>query len=133
MRALVEVIGLLRPPTSEELSQLFRRQVAVSEYLEQQAGTDRLPGVDRDHSRPAVRVPHEVMASLHPDDVEARFPKGGDEFPTIRAWEPRHEASRTRWIPTNSSGVPADPSTSRQSSIASTILSRSSSRERACV
>jgi len=70
-----------------------------------------------DHmNRRSPGPPAECAATANPDDIEPHRPQGDDELPAFRAREPRHEARRTRWMPTNSRDDSAGPSTSKQSS-----------------
>lgn len=110
-RAGTGLVGLEYGP------EFFPRQVAVAQDLREQAGTDRLPTVNRYDRTAAIRVPQEMMASSDPNQNEALLVQGFDETLTGERRKVAHTGTVTRWTPTN--WFTTGSSTSRQRAIAS--------------
>lgn len=82
-----------RSSRSQQCTELLSCQLAVPEDLREQAGAERLAGVDRYYSRMPVAVTHEMMAPLDANHLKPNTSKGLDAFLSGDAGELTHGAS----------------------------------------
>jgi len=84
------VIGL------KEFSELGGRQLAITEDLVKQPGTEGLTCVCRYHRASAILVAQEMMAAFDTENAEAGFRERGNEVRASDAGDPAHAAIVTR-------------------------------------
>lgn len=65
---------------SEQPPKLLCLHLDVLQNLSQQAGADGLTRVNRHHGATPIRMPHEVVAALGPQDLEACAPQRRDDL-----------------------------------------------------
>ena len=117
----------------QEFFKIVAFDFSVLEDLIEQARAERFPGVNGNDSRTAIRVAEKVMTALRANVDEARALQRLHRLTPGDPPQPAHTSTAIRCTPMNSGPATPEPSTSRQSSMASLMRTRSLSSERACV
>jgi hypothetical protein len=61
--------------TTKQRPKVISHWINILEDLGKQARSRRIPGMNRDHGGPSIRMPKEMVASVYPQHIKVSLPE----------------------------------------------------------